>query len=214
MGTPLLNISLKEPENFLKNSAPSACRCSIFVKFRVKSAAYSQPVCSRLTIESHYLLQICFSFASDFRIFQSVSLNSAVLPFPSSTVSKLCRLATLQFRISAVSQSCCVATVLTNSSIFLNNRTAGKTAGGIVNRAAIRIIIRAAGNIDEPICKVRLRDRFAQPILNGKSAVSNSRNKITELNNVSTNRRNESPEQQTLRNKKCPPRDSNPEPTT
>ena len=105
MGTPLLNISLKEPENFLKNSAPSACRCSIFVKFRVKSAAYSQPVCSRLTIESHYLLQICFSFASDFRIFQSVSLNSAVLPFPSSTVSTLCRLATLQFRISAVSQS-------------------------------------------------------------------------------------------------------------
>ncbi len=202
MGTPLLNISLKEPENFLKNSAPSACRCSIFVKFRVKSAAYSQPVCSRLTVESHYLLQICFSFASDFRIFQSVSLNSAVLPFPSSTVSKLCRLATLQFRISAVSQSCCVATVLTNSSIFLNSRT------------AIRIIIRAAGNIDEPICKVRLRDRFAQPILNGKSAVSNSRNKITELNNVSTNRRNESPEQQTLRNKKCPPRDSNPEPTT
>ena len=194
MGTPLLNISLKEPENFLKNSAPSACRCSIFVKFRVKSAAYSQPVCSRLTIESHYLLQICFSFASDFRIFQSVSLNSAVLPFPSSTVSTLCRLATLQFRISAVSQSCCVATVLTNSSIFLNSRT--------------------AGNIDEPICKVRLRDRFAQPILNGKSAVSNSRNKITELNNVSTNRRNESPEQQTLRNKKCPPRDSNPEPTT
>ena len=202
MGTPLLNISLKEPENFLKNSAPSACRCSIFVKFRVKSAAYSQPVCSRLTVESHYLLQICFSFASDFRIFQSVSLNSAVLPFPSSTVSKLCRLATLQFHISAVSQSCCVATVLTNSSIFLNSRT------------AIRIIIRAAGNIDEPICKVRLRDRFAQPILNGKSAVSNSRNKITELNNVSTNRRNESPEQQTLRNKKCPPRDSNPEPTT
>ncbi len=128
MSTPLLNISLKEPENFLKNSAPSACRCSIFVKFRVKSAAYSQPVCSRLTIESHYLLQICFSFASDFRIFQSVSLNSAVLPFPSSTVSKLCRLATLQFRISAVSQPCCVATVLTNSSIFLNSRTAGKTA--------------------------------------------------------------------------------------
>ena len=128
MGTPLLNISLKEPENFLKNSAPSACRCSIFVKFRVKSAAYSQPVCSRLTVESHYLLQICFSFASDFRIFQSVSLNSAVLPFPSPTVSKLCRLATLQFRISAVSQSCCVATVLTNSSIFLNSRTAGKTA--------------------------------------------------------------------------------------
>lgn len=157
MGTPLLNISLKEPENFLKNSAPSACRCSIFVKFRVKSAAYSQPVCSRLTVESHYLLQICFSFASDFRIFQSVSLNSAVLPFPSSTVSKLCRLATLQFRISAVSQSCCVATVLTNSSIFLNNRT------------AIRIIIRAAGNIDEPICKVRLRDRFAQQICTADS---------------------------------------------
>ena len=117
MGTPLLNISLKEPENFLKNSAPSACRCSIFVKFRVKSAAYSQPVCSRLTIESHYLLQICFSFASDFRSFH-----------PSSTVSTLCRLATLQFRISAVSQSCCVATVLTNSSIFLNSRTTGKTA--------------------------------------------------------------------------------------
>ncbi len=149
MSTPLLNISLKEPENFLKNSAPSACRCSIFVKFRVKSAAYSQPVCSRLTIESHYLLQICFSFASDFRIFQSVSLNSAVLPFPSSTVSKLCRLATLQFRISAVSQSCCVATVLTNSSIFLNSR--------------------AAGNIDEPICKVRLRDRFAQQICTADS---------------------------------------------
>ena len=169
MGTPLLNISLKEPENFLKNSAPSACRCSIFVKFRVKSAAYSQPVCSRLTVESHYLLQICFSFASDFRIFQSVSLNSAVLPFPSSTVSKLCRLATLQFRISAVSQSCSVATVLTNSSIFLNSRTAGKTAGGIVNRAAIRIIIRAAGNIDEPICKVRLRDRFAQQICTADS---------------------------------------------
>lgn len=157
MGTPLLNISLKEPENFLKNSAPSACRCSIFVKFRVKSAAYSQPVCSRLTIESHYLLQFCIRFASDFRIFQSVSLNSAVLPFPSSTVSKLCRLATLQFRISAVSQSCCVATVLTNSSIFLNNRT------------AIRIIIRAAGNIDEPICKVRLRDRFAQQICTADS---------------------------------------------
>ena len=61
MGTPLLNISLKEPENFLKNSAPSACRCSIFVKFRVKSAAYSQPVCSRLTVASHI---ICFKFAS------------------------------------------------------------------------------------------------------------------------------------------------------
>lgn len=173
MGTPLLNISLKEPENFLKNSAPSACRCSIFVKFRVKSAAYSQPVCSRLTVESHYLLQICFSFASDFRIFQSVSLNSAVLPFPSSTVSKLCRLATLQFRISAVSQSRCVATVLTNSSIFLNSRT------------AIRIIIRAAGNIDEPICKVRLRDRFAQQIctadLHSRFSMANPQYQIHEI---------------------------------
>lgn len=102
--------------------------CQISRQIRSIFTAGLQPAHGRVTLFASNLLQICFSFASDFRIFQSVSLNSAVLPFPSSTVSKLCRLATLQFRISAVSQSCCVATVLTNSSIFLNSRTAGKTA--------------------------------------------------------------------------------------